>query len=63
VLEALERPQSQLRSWFGATLLMQGIWHRIGQPQGDIDAWCDTLVAELAASGALCVRDGTVHNS
>jgi len=62
VLEVLERPQSQLRSWFGAALLMQGIWHRIGQPQGDIQAWCDTLVAELAASGALCVRDGTVHN-
>ena len=63
LLEEQAQPLPALCEWFGATPLMQGMWLRLARPQGSIAAWCEALVVELAASGALAVRDGTVHNA
>ena len=62
LLEVRQESVDALRTWFAATPLMQGIWRRIGGAADPIEAWCDVLVAELAAVGALAVRDGVVSN-
>lgn len=62
LLEVRQEGVGALRAWFAATPLMQGIWRRIGGAAAPIEAWCDVLVAELAAVGALAVRDGVVSN-
>jgi glyoxylase-like metal-dependent hydrolase (beta-lactamase superfamily II) len=63
LLEEISQPLPALREWFGATPLMQGMWRRLGRPLDSTAAWCDALVAELAAGGALAVRDGVAHNN
>jgi len=35
---------------------------RMDRPDGSVDAWGRTPVAELCASGALALRDGSVCN-
>ncbi len=62
LLEERSQPLPELRAWFGATPLMQGMWQRLGRPQRSLAAWCDALVAELAANGVLALRDGVVLN-
>jgi glyoxylase-like metal-dependent hydrolase (beta-lactamase superfamily II) len=62
LLEEQSQPLPELRTWFGATPLMQGMWRRLGRPLGSMAAWCDALVAELAGSGVLAVREGVVLN-
>ncbi len=63
LLEEQSQPQPDLREWFGATPLMQGMWRRLGHPLGSMADWCDALVAELAGSGVLALREGVVHNA
>jgi glyoxylase-like metal-dependent hydrolase (beta-lactamase superfamily II) len=63
LLEEQAQPLPELRAWFGATPLMQGMWQRLARPQTSLAAWCDALVAELAAGGALAMREGVAHNS
>ena len=62
LLEEQSQPVAGVRAWLGATPLMQGMWQRLGRPNGDLAGWCDALVAELASGGALAVRGGVVCN-
>ena len=62
LLEEQSQPVAGVRAWLGATPLMQGMWQRLGRPNGDLAGWCDALVAELTAGGALAVRGGVVCN-
>ncbi len=62
LLEEQAQAQAALREWLAAAPMMQRLWQRLDRPAGSVEAWCDALVGELAASGALIVRDGVVHN-
>ncbi len=62
LLEEQAQPLPALCGWFGAAPLMQGMWQRLGRPQGSMAAWCEALVAELAGNAVLALRDGVVHN-
>lgn len=63
LMEEQSLPLAEMRDWFAATPLLRGIWLRLGRPAGDMAAWCDALLADLGASGALAVRDGVVHDT
>lgn len=63
LLEEQSQPLVTVRAWLVATPLMRSMWGRLGRPGGNLGAWCDALVAELASGGALAVRDGMVCNA
>jgi glyoxylase-like metal-dependent hydrolase (beta-lactamase superfamily II) len=62
LLEEDSQPLPELRAWFAATPLMQGMWRDLGEPHGSPAAWCDALVDELAAAGVLALRSDVVSN-
>ena len=62
LLEVGSQPLAELLAWFAATPIALQVWRRLGHPEGSPSAWGDRLVAELAASGAIALRDGRVHN-
>ncbi len=51
-----------LLQWFAATPLVQRVWQRLGRPDGSLQAYGQRALAELAASGAVVLRDGRVCN-
>lgn len=59
-----ERAQSlpRLQLWVGDTPYLRRLWHDLGRPTGSLHGWCEALVHELAAGGALHLRDGVVHD-
>jgi glyoxylase-like metal-dependent hydrolase (beta-lactamase superfamily II) len=63
LLEVGSQPLSELQSWFDATPIAQQVWRRLGRPAGTATAWGQQLLAELAAQGALVVRDAVVYNT
>lgn len=63
LLEEQQQPLVALRAWFAGAPLVQAIWSRLGAPGGAREAWCDSLLAELAASRALALRDGVVYDA
>ena len=62
LLEVGSQPLPDLLAWFAATPIASQVWRRLGHPEGSPAAWGEKLVAELAASGAVALRDGRVHN-
>jgi glyoxylase-like metal-dependent hydrolase (beta-lactamase superfamily II) len=62
LLEVGSQPLAELLAWFAATPIALQVWRRLGHPEGSPSAWGEKLVAELAASGAVALRDGRVHN-
>ena len=62
LLEVGSEPLPELLAWFAATPIARQVWHRLGGPQGSAQAWGEKLLAELAAGGAVALRDGVVHN-
>ncbi|MEO5735763.1 MAG: MBL fold metallo-hydrolase, partial [Rubrivivax sp.] len=38
------------------------VWQRLGRPEGSMNAFGESLVRELAGSGALALRDGLIYN-
>ena len=38
------------------------VWQRLGRPDGSLDGYGESLVRELAGSGALALRDGLIYN-
>ncbi|HET9976399.1 MAG TPA: MBL fold metallo-hydrolase [Burkholderiaceae bacterium] len=63
LLEVQREPLPALHAWFAATPLVQRVWQRIGRPERTPAAWLERLLAELAAGGALALRDGVVHDT
>ena len=62
LLEEQSQPLPALCAWFAEAPLMEAIWHRVARPSGSLEGWCEALVSELAAAGALDLRSGIVHN-
>jgi glyoxylase-like metal-dependent hydrolase (beta-lactamase superfamily II) len=63
LLEERSQPLPALRAWWAATPLAQRIWQRHGRPDRSAEAWGETLLRELVASGALALDDtGVVHD-
>lgn len=68
LLEETQQALPALLSWFAATPLMQQVWQREGRPAGALTAWALTawgraLLDELAASGAIVLRNGVACNA
>ena len=64
LMELRVQDDTALRRWAAATPLFTGVWARHGRDQADSPAsWCDRLVDELVASGALRREAGRVHDA
>jgi glyoxylase-like metal-dependent hydrolase (beta-lactamase superfamily II) len=63
LLEVGSQPLPELLAWFAATPIARQVWQRLDGPAGSPLAWGGQLLAELAASGAVAVRSGVVHNA
>ena len=54
----------ELRAWAEATTLFVRIWQDAGRREAATPtAWCEQIVQALAASGALTLTDGVVHDA
>jgi glyoxylase-like metal-dependent hydrolase (beta-lactamase superfamily II) len=62
LLEEQQQAWPDLLRWFSSVSLYNTLWHRLGQPEGSLDAFAHKIVIELAAAQALAVRDGVVFN-
>ncbi|MEO8123925.1 MAG: MBL fold metallo-hydrolase [Burkholderiales bacterium] len=62
LLEEGQQVIDDLRAWFASTPLLQRMQRRMNAPPQSLETWCDALVAELVAAGALVVRDGVICN-
>jgi len=62
LLEVGSVPLADLRAWFDSTPIVAQVWLRLERPEGSVDAWGQRLLAELAFSGVVALRDGRVHN-
>jgi glyoxylase-like metal-dependent hydrolase (beta-lactamase superfamily II) len=60
-----ERRQSvaRLHLWAGDTRYLRRLWMTLDRPEGSLHRWCDALVGELVASGALRLHEGVVHDA
>lgn len=63
LLEARSLAWPELFAWLGRSEICRSIWQRLGEPGGSIAAFGELLVGELAASGALRVGQGRVHDA
>ncbi len=62
LLEVGCQPLPDLLAWFAATPIALQVWQRLARPDGSAAAWGERLVGELAAAGAVVLRNGCVHN-
>ena len=62
LLEVGSQALPDLLAWFAATPIAMQVWQRVGRPDRTPRAWGERLLAELAAGGAMVLRDGVVHN-
>ena len=53
---------AQLSAFLHRGSLYARVWQRLGRPNGSMDAFGESLVRELVASGVLALRDGLVYN-
>lgn len=64
LLEVGSQPLPALLAWFAATPITQQAWQREGRPAaGGLAAWGQALLDELAASGAIVLRNGVAYNT
>lgn len=63
LLEVGSQPLPDLLAWFAATPIVRQVWRRLGRPEGSPAAWGERLLAELAAGGAVVLRDGLASNA
>jgi glyoxylase-like metal-dependent hydrolase (beta-lactamase superfamily II) len=62
LLEEQQQDLADLLAWWSAVPLVQRLWQRLQGPAGSMAAWCDQLVHELAAAGALRIDGVHVTN-
>jgi glyoxylase-like metal-dependent hydrolase (beta-lactamase superfamily II) len=60
LMEVRRQSAARLHLWAGETPYLRHLWHRLGRPERSLHAWCDVLVGELVAGGALALREGVV---
>ena len=63
LLEVGSEPLPDLLAWFAATPIARQVWQRLGRPEGSPQAWGEKLLGELAANGAIALRDGVARNA
>jgi glyoxylase-like metal-dependent hydrolase (beta-lactamase superfamily II) len=62
LLEEQQQDLPALLAWWSAVPLVQRLWQRLQRPTGTAAAWCERLVHELAAAGALRIEGVRVTN-
>ncbi len=62
LLEEQQQDLPDLLAWWTAVPLIQRLWQRLQRPAGSMAAWCEQLVHELAAAGALRIDGVRVTN-
>lgn len=63
LMEERCQPLRELLDWCAATPLFVAMWERLGRPADEASAWAEVVVAELASTGALALRDGVVFDA
>jgi glyoxylase-like metal-dependent hydrolase (beta-lactamase superfamily II) len=62
LLEEQQQALPDLLAWWSTVPLVQRLWQRLQRPAGTMPAWCEQLLGELAAVGALRVDGQQVTN-
>jgi glyoxylase-like metal-dependent hydrolase (beta-lactamase superfamily II) len=63
LLEERSQPLTAFRRWWAETPLARRVWQRLGRPERTLEAWGESLLRELVASGALALDvTGLVHD-
>lgn len=62
LLEEQRQSIARFHLWAGETPYLRATWERLDRPDASLHAWCDRLLAELSAVGAVRVADGWVDN-
>jgi glyoxylase-like metal-dependent hydrolase (beta-lactamase superfamily II) len=62
LLEERQQTLPALLAWWRSVPLVQRLWQRLHRPAGAIDGWCEQMVQELAAAGALRIDGDRVTN-
>ena len=62
LMEVREQSLARLQLWAGDTPYLRRLWRVLGHPARSLHRWCEQLVGELVAAGALHLRDGVVHD-
>jgi glyoxylase-like metal-dependent hydrolase (beta-lactamase superfamily II) len=62
LLEEQQQALPDLLAWWSSVPLIQRLWQRLQRPAGTMAAWCEQLVRELAAAGALRLDGNRVTN-
>ncbi len=63
LLEEQQQAWPEFLTWLDGATLTHQVWRRSGHPHGSVRAWAQQVVAELAGSGALTLRDGVIYNA
>jgi glyoxylase-like metal-dependent hydrolase (beta-lactamase superfamily II) len=63
LMEVRRQRQEELLQWFVATPLIGSIWHRLGRPEGSLEALARQTLQELLRQGALSSSDGWVADA
>ena len=63
LLEEQQQPLPALIDWFTSNTLYAAVWQRMGRPGATLAVFAQQIVAELAASQVLVLRDGMVCNT
>ncbi len=62
LLEEQQQALPELLAWWSSVPLIQRLWQRLRQPGGSPAAWCEQLLHELVAAGALRIDGVCVTN-
>jgi hypothetical protein len=62
LLEEQQQDLPDVLAWWSTVPLIQRLWQRLQRPAGGVAAWCEQLVHELAAAGALRIDGVRVTN-
>lgn len=63
LLEEQSQSLAELLAWFGRVSLFEAVWLRLDRPCGSLAAFAQSVVGDLAASGAIRLQDGVVYNA
>jgi glyoxylase-like metal-dependent hydrolase (beta-lactamase superfamily II) len=62
LLEEQQQALPDLLAWWRSVPLVQRLWQRLQRPAGAMPAWCEQLLSELVAVGALRIDGQRVTN-
>ena len=62
LLEEQQQALPDLQAWWSSVPLVHRLWQRLQRPTGSMPAWCEQLLSELVASGALRIDGQRVTN-